>query len=51
MSVEFASRDESLEINRETPREVAEDLVTRGEMEVVTTAAGETLYVLQSIDE
>jgi hypothetical protein len=51
MSVELASRNESLDINQENLREVAEVLVQRGEMEVVTTASGEILYVLQSSDE
>ena len=51
MNVESASRNESLDLTRETLREVAEAMVTRGEMEIVTTASGETLYVLQSLDE
>ncbi len=35
----------------ESPRDVADVLVARGEMEVVTTSSGEVLYILQTIDD
>jgi hypothetical protein len=51
MSLELAARTDSQEIDRETPLEVLERLLHRGEMEVVTTSSGEVLYILQSRDE
>ena len=42
---------ERLETDREGRRELVEDLTQRGELEVVTTASGEILYILQSLDE
>jgi RNA 3'-terminal phosphate cyclase len=42
---------EQLETDPEDRRDVVEGLVQRGEIEVVTTASGEILYILQSLDE
>jgi hypothetical protein len=51
MSTGVALGSEPLETDREDRRDVMEALVQRGEMEVVTTASGEVLYILQSLDE
>jgi len=50
MSGDLAPHSEPQKIDREAPPEVLERLV-RGEMEVVTTACGTTLYVPQRLDE
>jgi hypothetical protein len=51
MSTVVAPGSEPLKTDREDRRDVVEALVNRGEMEVVTTASGEILYILQSVDE
>jgi hypothetical protein len=51
MTTELTRGSEALDANRDDLREVAQVLVERGEMEVVTTASGEILYIRQSIDE
>lgn len=51
MSTGVALGSEPLETDREDRRDVVEALVQRGEMEVVTAASGEILYILQSIDD
>jgi hypothetical protein len=50
MSVELEACNEPQEMGQETPPDVLQRLVKRGEMEVVTTASGEVLYILQSLD-
>jgi hypothetical protein len=37
--------------DRDTPRDVRDVLVDQGKMEVVATASGEVLYVLQRLDD
>lgn len=51
MSLELASRNDSQDLDRDKLRDTLEVLVSRGEMEVVTTASGEVLYILQALDE
>jgi len=51
MNVELTPHDEPQMIDREAPPDVLERLVKRGEMEVVTTASGAVLYILQSLEE
>jgi hypothetical protein len=51
MSVELTPHEESGKIEREAPPEVLERLVTRGEVEVVTTASGTILHIPQRDDE
>jgi hypothetical protein len=51
MSTVVPLGSERLETDREDLPDVVEVLVQRGEMEVVTTASGEILYILQSVDE
>jgi hypothetical protein len=51
MSVELAPHNETPDVDRKPPPEMLQRLVKRGEMEVVTTASGEVLYILQSLDE
>lgn len=51
MSTVVPLGSEPLEADREDLREAVEVLVNRGEMEVVTAASGEILYILQAVDE
>jgi len=51
MSTMVPLGSEPLETDWEDRRDVMEVLVQRSEMEVVTTASGEILYILQSVDE
>ena len=51
MNGEFAPHDKPLKTDRETPPDVLERLLTRGEVEVVTTASGTILYIPQRLDE
>jgi len=51
MSGDSAPHDEPQKIDRETPPDVLERLVKRGEMEVVTAASGTILYIPQRLDE
>ena len=51
MTTEVRRGSEARDVDREDLREVAQVLVERGEMEVVTTVFGEVLYIRQSLDE
>jgi len=51
MSVELAPRNDPQETDRDTPPNVLERLVERGEMEVVTAASGTILLIHQRLDE
>ena len=51
MSTERALGTELLEPERDEHHDSAEVLVEQGAMEVVTTASGAVLYILQSLDE
>ena len=51
MTTELTRGSEARDADREDLRAVAQALVTRGEMEVVTTASGAVLHILQSLDE
>ena len=51
MTTEVTLGSEALNADREDLREVAQVLVERGEMEVVTTVFGEVLDIRQSPDE
>jgi hypothetical protein len=51
MSTERASGTELLEPEREEHHDSADVLVEQGAMEVVTTASGAVLYILQSLEE
>jgi hypothetical protein len=51
MDGEALARNEPQESGRTDPPEGLKHLVNRGEMEVVTTASGEVLYIVQSLDE
>ena len=51
MNTGVALGSEPLETDPEYRRDVVEAVVNRGEMKVVTTASGEILYILQSVDE
>lgn len=51
MSTERALGTEHLESEREEHHDSTEVLVEQGAMEVVTTASGAVLHILQSLDE
>ena len=51
MSVKLAPRNDPQETDRETPPDVLERLVKRGEVEVVTAASGTILFIPQRLDE
>jgi hypothetical protein len=51
MNIETAPRPESPADQAVPPPEVLERLIRQGALEVVTTAAGETLYIPPSLDE
>lgn len=51
MSAELAPPNDPQETDRETPPDVLERLVKRGEMEVVTAASGTILFIPQRLDE
>jgi hypothetical protein len=51
MRAELAARNESRVIDQDTPPDALERLLSRGEIEIVTAASGELLYIRQSLDE
>jgi hypothetical protein len=51
MNGELTPHDEPRKIDRDVPPDLLERLVTRGEVEVVTTASGTILYIPQRLDE
>ena len=51
MSTGVTRWSEALDVDREDLREAVDVLVNRGEMEVVATASGEILFILQSLEE
>jgi len=51
MTTDLTRGSKALDADRDDLQEVAQVLVERGEMEVVTTVFGEVLYIRQSLDE